>query len=130
MAAALPMCISMAHPTDAPALLWFRNDLRLSDHPALSAAAATGRPVLPLYVFDEAAAGAWTPGGASRWWLHHSLAALAAELSAKGAPLVLRRGSTVAEILRLVLNWAWPRSTLAMRPSPGRADLSRRSPRR
>jgi deoxyribodipyrimidine photo-lyase len=60
--------------TQSPAILWFRNDLRLTDHAALHAALDTGAPVLPLYILDDAASEAWAPGGASRWWLHHSLA--------------------------------------------------------
>ncbi|MBU3970277.1 MAG: deoxyribodipyrimidine photo-lyase, partial [Alphaproteobacteria bacterium] len=32
----------------APVILWFRQDLRLADNPALAAAVATGRPVLPV----------------------------------------------------------------------------------
>jgi deoxyribodipyrimidine photo-lyase len=84
------------HPT-AASLLWFRNDLRLADHAALRAAATEG-PVLPVYVLDEEAAGRWAPGGASRWWLHHSLAALDLELRARGTGLVLRRGPAVAHI--------------------------------
>lgn len=51
----------------APVLIWFRHDLRLADHPALAAALATGRRVLPVFVLDTEAAGAWAPGGASRW---------------------------------------------------------------
>jgi deoxyribodipyrimidine photo-lyase len=82
----------MPHPTPAPALVWFCRDLRLADNPALTAAAGGGRPVLPVYVLDEAAAGRWAPGGAARWWLHHSLAALAGALEARGAPLHLARG--------------------------------------
>lgn len=76
---------------DAPTILWFRQDLRLLDHPALAAALAEQRPVVPLYVLDDRKQ-AWRPGGASRWWLHHSLAALAERLREKGAALVLRRG--------------------------------------
>jgi deoxyribodipyrimidine photo-lyase len=92
----------MIGPTrETPVLLWFRQDLRLSDQAALGAAVATGRPVLPVYVLDEASGGAWAPGGASRWWLHHSLAALAASLAARGAALVLRRGRWDEEIPRL-----------------------------
>ena len=86
----------------APVVLWFRNDLRLADQPAVAAATASGRPVLPVYVLDDAAAGNWAQGGASRWWLHHSLAALAASLSARGATLVLRRGRAEAELADLV----------------------------
>lgn len=59
-----------------PVILWFRQDLRLSDNPALIAAAATGAPVLPVYILDDKNADEWRMGGASRWWLHHSLKAL------------------------------------------------------
>jgi deoxyribodipyrimidine photo-lyase len=84
--------------SDQPVVLWFRQDLRLCDHAALEAASGTGRPVIPVYVLDEAAAGAWKPGGASRWWLHMSLAALAGDLARRGAMLILRRGNAALEI--------------------------------
>ena len=86
----------------APVLLWLRRELRLTDNPALMAALAAGRPVLPVYVLDETTPGRWAPGGASRWWLHHSLAKLAADLARSGAKLVLRRGPIAVEIPRLV----------------------------
>ncbi len=73
-------------------LVWFRNDLRLTDHPALTAAVAAGRPIVPIYILDEETPGLRSPGGASRWWLHHSLAALDASLKAIGSRLILRRG--------------------------------------
>jgi len=75
-----------------PAILWFRGDLRLQDHAALIAAMEGGRPVVPVYVLDDDTPGHWRLGGASRWWLHHSLASLGADLARRGAPLVLRRG--------------------------------------
>ena len=86
----------------APVLIWFRQDLRLADHAALLAAVATGRPVLPVYVLDDETPGHWAWGGASRWWLHGSLASLAADLSARGAKLVLRRGRSAAALAALV----------------------------
>ena len=58
---------------DPTALLWFRRDLRLADNLALDAAVAIGRPVIPVYICDDADAGEWSPGGASRGWLHGSL---------------------------------------------------------
>ncbi len=73
-------------------IVWFRQDLRLADQPALLAAAQGGARVLPVYVFDDTHQGAWPMGGAGRWWLHHSLASLGASLKAIGAKLVLRRG--------------------------------------
>jgi len=88
--------------TAAPTLLWFRLDLRLTDNPALAAAVAAGRPVIPVFVLDDADAGSRAMGGASRWWLHHSLAALAEALSTRGVGLVLRRGPAAEVIRRLV----------------------------
>ncbi|MCA1362801.1 deoxyribodipyrimidine photo-lyase [Bradyrhizobium sp. IC3069] len=83
-----------------PVIVWFRDDLRLSDHPALHAAATSGAPVLCLYVLDEAAGRA--PGGAARWWLAQSLRALGAEIAARGGSLVLRRGSAAKVIPEVV----------------------------
>jgi deoxyribodipyrimidine photo-lyase len=70
-------------------LVWFRDDLRLDDHPALAEAAAAG-PVAALFVLDEV--NLRPLGGAARWWLHHSLTALCADLAARGVTLILRRG--------------------------------------
>ncbi len=89
----------MSHSSQNPTILWFRNDLRLADHAALQAALDTGRPVLPVFILDDAAAGDWALGGASRWWLHHSLLALQHDLQQRGAGLVLRRGDSVAIIV-------------------------------
>ena len=60
----------------APHIIWFRNDLRLADHAAVAAAARSG-PVVALFVLDDETPEAWAMGAAQRWWLHHSLAALA-----------------------------------------------------
>jgi deoxyribodipyrimidine photo-lyase len=94
----------MSETTDlsAPVLLWLRRELRLADNQAISAALATGRRVLPVFVLDDDTPGAWAAGGASRWWLHHSLTALTADLAAVGAPLVLRRGAFAQVIPALV----------------------------
>ena len=73
-------------------LVWLRDDLRLDDNPALSEAAALGRPLTVVYVLDEDSPGVRPLGGATKWWLHHSLADLAAGLEAKGSRLLLRRG--------------------------------------
>ncbi len=82
-------------------LLWLRQDLRLHDHPALIAAAEAGA-VMPVYILDDDAPGAWRIGGAQRWWLHHSLDALAKALKAKGSRLILRRGDAVATLTALM----------------------------
>ncbi|MFN4141842.1 cryptochrome/photolyase family protein [Aestuariivirga sp.] len=70
----------------SPSLMWFRQDLRLADNAALTAAAAAG-PVISLFILDDETPGEWRFGSASRWWLHRSLEALGTRL-----PLVLRRG--------------------------------------
>jgi deoxyribodipyrimidine photo-lyase len=87
--------------TDRPVIVWLRRDLRLADHPALAAAAEAGVAVLPVFILDDEGPGAWRPGGASRWWLGRSLAALAAALEAKGSRLILRRGDAVVTLLAL-----------------------------
>ena len=77
----------------APVIVWFRDDLRLADQPALSAAAATGEPVLCLYLFDEQSVGLRPLGGAARWRLHQSLASLSESLARVGARLDILRGA-------------------------------------
>jgi deoxyribodipyrimidine photo-lyase len=92
----------MASPSAPPCIVWFRDDLRLSDHPALHAAAATGTPVICLCVFDQpGTANARPLGGAARWWLAQSLRALQASLQAIGSSLVLRQGPTAKIIAGL-----------------------------
>lgn len=86
----------------APVLVWFRDDLRIADHPALHAAAATGAPIVAIYVLDEESSGVRALGGAARWWLHHSLTSLAERLAERGVRLVLRRGSAVRVIREVV----------------------------
>lgn len=76
----------------APAIVWFRNDLRLADNPALTAAAQSGAPLIALYVLDDESAGDWRMASASRWRLHHSLVSLQGDLAQLGVTLVLRRG--------------------------------------
>lgn len=87
----------------APVLCLFTTNLRLADHPALDAAVRIGTPVIPLYVLDDEGPAAHRLGGAARWWLHHSLSALAKDLATRGSRLILRRGSlaaTVADVTR------------------------------
>lgn len=76
---------------NSPVIVWLRRDLRLSDQPALAEAARRG-PVIPVYVYDDETPRHRAMGGASRWWLHHSLASLAAALRDRGSRLILRRG--------------------------------------
>jgi deoxyribodipyrimidine photo-lyase len=82
-----------------PVIVWFRQDLRLADNPALRAAAATGAPLVCLFVLDDETPGEWKWGGASRWWLHHSLARLDGSLDGH---LSFRRGKAAPVIKALV----------------------------
>ena len=86
----------------APVLVWFRKDLRLADNAALAAALARGRSVVPVFVYDEPGEGEWPLGGASKWWLHHSLLALDAGLRGRGSRLLVARGDSLAELRRLL----------------------------
>lgn len=93
----------MPNTPPRPCIVWFRDDLRLADHPALHAAAKAGAPVICLYVFDEQSRALKPPearplGGAARWWLAQSLRALQASLAARGGALVLRKGPA-AEVI-------------------------------
>ncbi len=85
--------------TERPALVWLRRDLRIADNPALHAARESGAPVIPVFILDDDEP--HFMGAASRWWLHHSLAALGEALARAGAPLVLRRGETVEAMTAL-----------------------------
>ena len=76
-----------------PAIVWFRNDLRLADNPALHAAAASKRPLVCIYIFDEKSSDLRGPGAASRWWLHGSLQGLEAALKERGGELIILRGA-------------------------------------
>jgi len=86
-------------------IVWFRHDLRLDDHPALAAAAARGA-VVPVFIWAPEEESPWEPGAASRWWLHRSLESLAAALERAGAPLVIRRGPSLAALRSLAREYA------------------------
>jgi deoxyribodipyrimidine photo-lyase len=85
----------------APVIYWFRQDLRLQDLPALQTAVATGRPLVTCYIIDDKSPGEWAPGGASRWWLHHSLESLGRDLEQRGGRLLVRRGDPATELAAL-----------------------------
>ena len=83
-------------------LLWLRHDLRLADNPALAAAMEHGGAVVPVFIWSPAEEGDWQPGGATKWWLHQSLAALDGKLRELGSRLVIRRGPARETLLALV----------------------------
>lgn len=82
------------------ALVWFRRDLRLADNPALHHALGRAGRIVPVYIDGFEAPGT-EPGAASRWWLHHSLTAFAADLRKRGAVLLIRRGEPAQVLSRL-----------------------------
>ncbi|MBY9067602.1 DNA photolyase family protein [Hyphomonas sp. WL0036] len=88
--------------SSAPAIVWFREDLRLADNPALNWATETGRPLICLYIRETGETAPRTPGGASDWWLEKSLAALAGALERIGGKLVLRSGAALDVLTGLV----------------------------
>jgi deoxyribodipyrimidine photo-lyase len=79
-------------------LMWFRRDLRLADNPALRAVLRAGG-VIPVYLHVPGEDGAWAPGAASRWWLHHSLTALDEGLQRRGSRLLVRQGDDSLKLL-------------------------------
>ncbi|MFJ2350508.1 cryptochrome/photolyase family protein [Glutamicibacter sp. NPDC087673] len=82
-------------------LVWFRDDLRTSDHPALDAALSSG-PVIAVYVLDQESAGIRPLGGAAKWWLHQALEDLRRSLGQLEIPLILRQGPAAGIISELV----------------------------
>jgi deoxyribodipyrimidine photo-lyase len=85
-----------------PTLVWFRQDLRLADHPALSRAVERGTPVVPVFIWAPEEEGDWPPGGAHRWWLHHSLESLGERLEGKSSRLLLRTGPSLDALREIV----------------------------
>jgi deoxyribodipyrimidine photo-lyase len=88
----------------APTIFWFRQDLRLSDSPALAAALrlATDGSLIPVYIWAPSEEKPFSPGAASRVWLHESLTALDGALQAKGSRLVIRTGPTARALADLI----------------------------
>lgn len=84
-----------------PAIVWFRDDLRITDNPALARAAESGRPFVCVYVFERD--GTRPLGGAALWWLDGALRALDASLAAHGGSLLVLEGDereTIAGLVR------------------------------
>lgn len=105
-------------PRSAPTVLWFRQDLRLADHPALRAALDAGGPVVPVYLWSPEEEGAWPPGEAARWWIHQSLKSLDQSLRARGSRLVVRRGPVVEALRNLCRETGAGRIVLHRRYEP------------
>ncbi len=116
-----------------PGIVWYRDDLRVSDHPALHAAANAHAPVVCIYVLDDRAPGVRPLGGAARWWLAQSLRALQASLRERGASLVLRKGPAPKVIAALARETDAGSGVLERdraSAAPGRGRSGRRGARR
>ena len=116
--------------TNSPVIVWFRQDLRLADNPALQAAAASGAPIVPVYILDDDAPGDWKPGGASRWWLHHSLKSLSEDLQEINGRLIFMKGAAQAQLETLIQETGaqavyWNRLYEPWARGPGREDQKR-----
>src|SRR5436190_23869873 len=82
-------------------IVWFRQDLRLADNPALHAAMKRGGAVVPVYIWSPEEEGDWPPGAASKVWLHDSLMKLHQSLQERGSRLVIARGKTTSILKNL-----------------------------
>lgn len=83
----------------SPILMWFRRDLRLGDHEALTAACQADRPVIPVFIHDELTENL---GAAPKMRLGLSVADLAKALDEKGSKLILRRGNALPVLRELI----------------------------
>jgi deoxyribodipyrimidine photo-lyase len=86
-----------------PVIVWFREDFRLADNPALHAARQTGQSLICVYIFDDGSRGLRAHGGASRWWLHGALKKLDESLRKQGGALHIPRGPALPLIEDLVV---------------------------
>jgi deoxyribodipyrimidine photo-lyase len=78
-------------------IVWFRQDFRLDDNPALTAAAKKGE-IIPVYIHAPEEEGDWPFGGATKWWLHHTLESLSLDLGT----LIIRQGNTLKVLKELI----------------------------
>ncbi|MBX7145735.1 MAG: DNA photolyase family protein [Alphaproteobacteria bacterium] len=85
-----------------PTIVWFRQDLRLGDNPALKAALDENRPIILLYIYDENFASPWSIQGASLWWLGQSLLFLERKIKYFKNKLILKRGSVLNLIPHII----------------------------
>jgi len=83
-------------------IVWFRQDLRLADNPALRAAVDAGGALLPVFIHAPEEEAPWQPGAASCWWLHYSLQSIDGRLREMGSRLIIRRGPALESLRELV----------------------------
>ena len=95
------MIADRKHIENPRAIVWFRKDLRLKDNPSLDAARKAGQDIVPVFIWDEEEGGQWSPGAASRWWLHQSLKNLEQSIETEGGKLILRKGKALEVLPQL-----------------------------
>merc|ERR1719353_29315 len=95
--------VRIADPDASPVIVWFRQDLRLEDNPALYHAVETGRPCLCVYISEcPAEDRGWGVSGAARVWLHHALTDLRKNLrSSLGSDLCVMDASSIGTVASL-----------------------------
>src|ERR1700730_10695736 len=84
------------------AIVWFRQDLRLEDNPALQFALKRDAYLIPLYIYSPDEEGSWPPGSATRWWLHQSLKSLSEDLKHFKSRLIVRAGNSIDELRKVI----------------------------
>lgn len=89
----------MAKTTTETVLVWFRQDLRLKDNPALYHAIQTGASIVPVFILDDVNSKQWAHGGASRVWLHHALTSLDNDLENN---LIIKSGNPLDSLQDLL----------------------------
>lgn len=87
--------------TSENAIVWFRQDLRLADNPALQAACQSGLSIIPIYLWDTEAEGDWAMGAADQVWLHESLKSLGERFRTLQSRLIIQRGGTETLLVQL-----------------------------
>lgn len=83
-------------------MVLFTRDLRLHDHPALSAACGSSRTIVPLFVLDPSMTDLPVASANRLAFLVESLTDLRRTLRSRDADLYVRRGAVVQEVMRVM----------------------------
>ncbi|WP_080058827.1 cryptochrome/photolyase family protein [Spirosoma aerolatum] len=93
--------------TETLSLVWLRRDLRLHDNAALYHALKSGRPVLPVFIFDRTILDALDERADRRVeFIVQEINRLQAELTAMGSTLVVRYGHPIAVWKELIQQYS------------------------
>jgi len=88
-------------PAKTISIYWLRRDFRLRDNPALNYVVKNSEKLVVVYI-DDPSSQSWSDGGATKWYLHHSLLSFQRDLKDKGLSLVIRKGEALKELKKLV----------------------------